>query len=257
MEASPGYDRGVTGGPVGTSDEGGAVGLLDRFEQRLDRMVNGAFARAFKAEVQPVEIAAALQREMDDRAAVVSRGRTVVPNVFNVELSPHDHERLSVYASTLTEELAGMVREYAEEQRYTFVGGIEVILGRDDSLETGLFRVLSEARAGVASTPQGGVRVPASAPDGAGQPRLVVDGVAHALTRSVTRIGRGTDVDLRVDDPGVSRHHAEILLGREVVLRDLGSTNGTYVDGVQVGETALHDDAVIQVGGTRLTFKAG
>ena len=233
------------------------MGLLDRFEQRLDRMVNGAFARAFKAEVQPVEIAAALQREMDDRAAVVSRGRTVVPNVFNVELSPHDHERLSVYSSTLTEELAGMVREYAEEQRYTFVGGIEVGLGRDVSRETGLFRVLSEARAGVASTPQGGVRVPAAAPDGTGQPRLVVDGTAHPLTRAVSRIGRGTDVDLRVDDPGVSRHHAEILLGREVVLRDLGSTNGTYVDGVQVGEVALHDGAVIQVGGTRLTFKAG
>ncbi|HET7900280.1 MAG TPA: DUF3662 and FHA domain-containing protein [Candidatus Nanopelagicales bacterium] len=246
----------MAGAPVVWSDEGGAVGLLDRFEQRLDRMVNGAFARAFKAEVQPVEVAAALQREMDDRAAVVSRGRTVVPNIFNVELSPHDHDRLSVYSSTLTEELAGMVREYAEEQRYTFVGGIEVLLGRDEDLETGLFRVLSEARAGVASTPQGS-RSPAAAPEGTGQPRLVVDDVAHPLTRAVTRLGRGTDVDLRVDDPGVSRHHAEILLGREVVLRDLGSTNGTYVDGVQVGETVLQDGAVIQVGGTRLTFKAG
>jgi hypothetical protein len=232
------------------------VGLLDRFEQRLDRMVNGAFARAFKAEVQPVEIAAALQREMNDRAAVVSRGRTVVPNVFTVELSPHDHDRLSVYADTLTSELASMVREYAEEQRYTFVGGIEIVIGRDESLETGIFRVLSEARADVASTPQGG-RAPVLPPDGSGQPRLVVDGVAHPLTRAVTRLGRGTDVDIRVDDPGASRHHAEILLGREVVLRDLNSTNGTYVDGVQVGEVVLRDDNVIQLGGTRLTFKAG
>lgn len=232
------------------------MGLLDRFEQRLDRMVNGAFARAFKAEVQPVEIAAALQREMDDRAAVVSRGRTVVPNVFAVELSPHDHERLGVYSATLTDELSGMVQEYAEEQRYTFVGGIEVVLGLDDELETGIFRVRSEARAGVASTPQGG-RTPAAPPDGAGQPRLVAGDVAHPLTRAVTRLGRGTDVDIRIDDPGVSRHHAEILLGREVVLRDLNSTNGTYVDGVQVGEVVLRDDAVVQIGGTRLTFKAG
>ena len=232
------------------------MGLLDRFEQRLDRMVNGAFARAFKAEVQPVEIAAALQREMDDRAAVVSRGRTVVPNVFTVELSPHDHERLSVYASTLTTELSAMVREYAEEQRYTFVGGIEVTIDRDDTLETGLFRVLSEARAEVASTTHGD-RAPAVAPEGSGQPRLEVDGVAHPLTRAVTRLGRGTDVDIRVDDPGASRHHAEILLGREVLLRDLGSTNGTYVDGVQVGEKVLHDGAVVQLGTTRLTFRAG
>jgi hypothetical protein len=232
------------------------VGLLDRFEQRLDRMVNGAFARAFKAEVQPVEIAAALQREMDDRAAVVSRGRTVVPNVFVIDLSPHDHDRLSVYADTLTDELAGMVREYAEEQRYTFVGGATVALTLDDSLETGLFRVHSEAKAEVASVPQGG-RVPASPPEGAGHPRLIVDDVAHPLTRAVTRLGRGTDVDIRVDDPVVSRHHAEILLGREVLLRDLNSTNGTYVDGVQVGETVLHDGAVVQLGGTRLTFRAG
>ncbi len=233
------------------------MGLLDRFEQRLDRMVNGAFARAFKAEVQPVEIAAALQREMDDRAAVVSRGRTVVPNVFVVDLSPHDHDRLAVYAGTLTDELAGMVREHAEEQRYTFLGGTSVELARDDDLETGLFRVHSEAKAEVASTPHG-VRAPSSPPAGAGHPQLLADDdIAHPLTRAVTRLGRGTDVDIRVDDPGVSRHHAEILLGREVVLRDLGSTNGTYVDGVQVGETVLHDGAVVQLGATRLTFRAG
>ena len=232
------------------------MGLLERFEQRLDRMVNGAFARAFKAEVQPVEIAAALQREMDDRAAVVSRGRTVVPNVFVIDLSAHDYDRLSVFADTLTVELAGMVGEYAEEQRYTFVGGTLVSLTRDDSLDTGLFRVHSEAKAEVASTPQGS-RSPSAAPEGTGHPRLVADDVAHPLTRAVTRLGRGTDVDIRVDDPGVSRHHAEILLGREVLLRDLNSTNGTYVDGVQVGEVVLRDGAVVQLGGTRLTFRAG
>ncbi len=232
------------------------MGLLDRFEQRLDRVVNGAFARAFKAEVQPVEIASALQREIDERAAVVSRGRTVVPNVFTVDLSPHDHDRLSVYAETITGELTGMIREYAEEQRYTFLGGTVVTLRRDEVLETGLFRVLSEAKAEVSTTPHGG-RAPAAAPAGVGHPRLVADDTAHPLTRAVTRLGRGTDVDIRVDDPGVSRHHAEILLGREVVLRDLNSTNGTYVDGVQVGETVLRDGSVVQLGGTRLTFRAG
>ncbi len=232
------------------------MGLLDRFEQRLDRMVNGAFARAFKAEVQPVEIASALQREIDERAAVVSRGRTVVPNVFTVDLSAHDHDRLSVYAGTITGELTGMIREYAEEQRYTFLGGTVVTLRRDEALETGLFRVLSEAKAEVATTPHGG-RAPVAAPAGVGHPRLVADDTAHPLTRAVTRLGRGTDVDIRVDDPGVSRYHAEILLGREVVLRDLSSTNGTYVDGVQVGETVLRDGSVVQLGGTRLTFRAG
>lgn len=232
------------------------MGLLDRFEQKLDRMVNGAFARAFKAEVQPVEVAAALQREMTDHAAVVSRGRTVVPNVFRVELSPHDYERLSVHTQTLTDELGSMVNEFAEEQRYTFLGGTQITLSQDDSLETGLFRVHSESKAGVASAPHG-TRAPSTPPAGSGQPRLVADDTAHALTRAVTRLGRGTDVDIRIDDPGVSRHHAEILLGREVVLRDLRSTNGTYVDGVQVGEVVLAEGNVIQIGATRLTFRAG
>ena len=187
---------------------------------------------------------------------MVSRGRTVVPNVFAVELAPHDHERLSVYASTLTDELSGMVQEYAEEQRYTFLGGTQITLSQDDALETGLFRVHSESKAGVASSPQG-TRAPAAAPAGSGQPRLVADDTAHPLTRAVTRLGRGTDVDIRIDDPGVSRHHAEILLGREVILRDLRSTNGTYVDGVQVGEVVLAEGNVIQIGATRLTFRAG
>ena len=92
------------------------MGLLDRFEQRLDRLVNGAFAKAFKAQVQPVEIASALQREMDDRAAVVSRGRTVVPNVFTVDLSEADSERLMTYDEPLRGELVDVLREYAEER---------------------------------------------------------------------------------------------------------------------------------------------
>ena len=102
--------------------------MLDNFEKKLDRMVNGAFAKAFKSEVQPVEIAAGLQRELDDRATIVSRARTVVPNVFVVELSAADFERLSAFEATVNEELAGLVREYAQQQRYAFVGAAEVTL---------------------------------------------------------------------------------------------------------------------------------
>ena len=83
------------------------MGVLQRFERRIEEMVNRPFARAFKAEVQPVEIASALQRECDDRAAIVARGRTMVPNAFTVALGSHDHERLSVYAEALGDELAG------------------------------------------------------------------------------------------------------------------------------------------------------
>lgn len=231
------------------------MGLLDRFEDRLDRMVNGAFARAFKAEVQPVEVAAALQREMDDRAAIVARGRTVIPNVFSVELSPHDFDRLSMYRDALETELAGVVREYAEEQRYTFLGGVAVGLAEDDELETGIFRVRSEARAEVVATPAtpGAVAAPAAA----GHPRLVAHDVAYPLVLAVTRLGRGSDADIRIDDPGVSRAHCEIVLGTPPLVRDLGSTNGTYVDGQKIGQLALMDGSRLQIGSTTLVFRSG
>ncbi|MEY2634281.1 MAG: hypothetical protein RIS75_221, partial [Actinomycetota bacterium] len=91
------------------------VGILDRFEQRVDRLVNGAFAKAFAAEVQPVEIASALASEVDDRAVIVGAGRTVVPNSFTIDLSSADYERLSAYAAPLKLELEGVVREHITE----------------------------------------------------------------------------------------------------------------------------------------------
>lgn len=225
------------------------MGLLDRFEDRLDRMVNGAFARAFKSEVQPVELAAAIQKEMDDRSAIVARGRTVTPNVFTIDLSPHDDERLSVYRDTLQTELATVVTEYAEEQSYALIGPAEVTLELDDQLETGIFRVHSEARAAVVSAKTSDA-VP-------GQPFLEVAGTAYPLVRAVSRLGRGTDADIRVEDPGVSRNHCEIVLGTPAIVRDLGSTNGTAVDGSRITQVALVDGSTIIIGTTSLVYRAG
>ncbi len=222
--------------------------MLDNFEKKLDRMVNGAFAKAFRSEVQPVEIAAGLQRELDDRAAIVSRSRTVVPNIFTVELAPADFERLSAFEATVNDELGSLVREYAHQQRYSFVGAADVTLAEDTSLGTGVFRIRSEVRPG----PQDEVVVPV---DVSGEPHLEVDGITYPL-HSVTRLGRGTDVEIRIDDPGVSRQHAEITLGTEVILRDLGSTNGTLVNGRLVASAVLYEGAQIQLGTTTLTYRA-
>jgi hypothetical protein len=226
------------------------VGLLEQFESRLDRLVNGAFAKAFRAEVQPVEIAAALQREMDDRAAVIGRDRTVVPNLFRIELSAHDHDRLTSFEETIVSELVTVVTDHAAQQRYVPLGSTEVILGRDEQLDTGVFRVTSESKGGPTATE--------SAALFPGSPRLVLaNGVEHPLTSPTVRLGRGADVDIRLDDPSVSRAHAEITLGTPATIRDLGSTNGTFVDGSKVGEATLNDGSRVTLGTLTLTYRAG
>jgi hypothetical protein len=227
------------------------VGVMDRFERRLDRIVSGTFARAFKAEVQPVEVAAALQRECDDRAAIVTRGRTMVPNDFTVELGQHDYDRLAIYEEPLVAELAAMVREHAEEQQYQFVGPVVVRLELVDDLETGVFRVHSQALASgtgpelVDSAP---ARLTAA---------LVVGGSTLALTRRQTVLGRGVDADLRLDDPSVSRRHAEVVLSDPPQLIDLGSTNGTFVGGERITSAELFDGAKISLGSLTVVFRYG
>ena len=224
------------------------MGLLERFEDSLDRLVNGAFARAFKSEVQPVELAAALQREMDDRAAVVDRDRTVVPNVFTIELSDHDYQRLAVFDDAVCTELAGYVQQYADHQSYLLIGAPKVHLDLDDELETGLFRVRSDARADVQSRHEAQAVIQ-------GQPRLILDDVSYPLLQPITRLGRSTDSDIRIDDPAASRHHCEVVLGQPVMLRDLNSTNGTYVADRKIGEVALSDGTRIRIGSTEFTFQ--
>lgn len=286
------------------------MGVLQRFERRLEGLVNGAFAKAFKSEVQPVEIASALQRECDDRAAVVSRGRTMVPNDFTVELGDHDYDRLTTYAAPLSAELADLVQEHGRDQRYMFVGPVEVKFERAPDLATGMFRIRSQALAGVVQMPgpggpgyqdpaagyapysgapgypppggmgagagmagmggAGGVGAPPRpAPGGYPPPGppmggqsapsfwVEINGVRHPLTRPVTSMGRGTDVDLRVDDPSVSRRHAEIRTGSPSVISDLGSTNGIVVDDQHVRQAQLRDGSVIHLGNTTIVFRQG
>jgi hypothetical protein len=226
------------------------MGVLDRFERSVERAVNGAFAKAFRSEVQPVEIASALRREVDDRAAVVARNRTLVPNSFVVELGPGDSARLGEWEDALADELVAVVVEHAEAQRYAFVGPVAVSFTEAEDLDTGVFRVRSATVKGrIAPAPTGAVRR-------SGTPVLEVDGRAYPLTGAVAVVGRGHDVDVVVDDPGVSRRHCEVRLeGGAARVTDLGSTNGTLVDGQKVGTAVLREGSVITVGRTRLVYR--
>ncbi|MEW2614860.1 DUF3662 and FHA domain-containing protein [Streptomyces sp. NPDC047880] len=282
------------------------MGVLKKFEQRLEGLVNGTFAKVFKSEVQPVEIAGALQRECDNNATIWNRDRTVVPNDFIVELSTPDFERLSPYSGQLGDELAGMVRDYAKQQRYTFMGPIKVHLEKADDLDTGLYRVRSRTLASSSSQqggPGGGAAAPAApqggrpggygyppsaAPAGAppmpaapppgGRPGgygyppaasaqrppaaggrtrhwIEINGTRHQISRATLVLGRSTDADVRIDDPGVSRRHCEIRTGTPSTIQDLGSTNGIVVDGQHTTRATLRDGSRIVVGSTTIIYR--
>ncbi|GAA3989918.1 DUF3662 and FHA domain-containing protein [Streptomyces plumbiresistens] len=287
------------------------MGVLKKFEQRLEGLVNGTFAKVFKSEVQPVEIAGALQRECDNNATIWNRDRTVVPNDFIVELSTPDFERLSPYSGQLGDELAGMVRDYAKQQRYTFMGPIKVHLEKADDLDTGLYRVRSRTLASSTSQqapggapaapapgrpapggygyppaaapaaappmpagpppggrpggygypqPAGGQRppvAPAPAPAAGGRMRhwIEINGTRHQISRATLVLGRSTEADVRIDDPGVSRRHCEIRTGTPPTIQDLGSTNGIVVDGQHTTRATLRDGSRIVVGSTTIIYR--
>ncbi|WP_369212517.1 FhaA domain-containing protein [Streptomyces flavofungini] len=292
------------------------MGVLKKFEQRLEGLVNGTFAKVFKSEVQPVEIAGALQRECDNNATIWNRERTVVPNDFIVELSAPDFERLSPYSGQLGDELSGMVRDYAKQQRYSFMGPIKVHLEKADDLDTGLYRVRSRTLASSTSqspespagpTPGGAAApgrgagggagggygypqppsgapgappMPAAPPPGAGRPGgqspaagrpagpgagplpgaqvrrwIEINGNRHQISRPTLVLGRSTDADVRIDDPGVSRRHCEIRTGTPSTIQDLGSTNGIVVDGQHTTRATLRDGSRIVVGQTTIVYR--
>ncbi|MGW7103723.1 FhaA domain-containing protein [Streptomyces sp. NPDC054838] len=271
------------------------MGVLKRFEQRLEGLVNGTFAKVFKSEVQPVEIAGALQRECDNNATIWNRERTVVPNDFIVELSTGDYDRLSPYSGQLGDELAGLVRDYAKQQRYSFMGPIKVHLEKADDLDTGLYRVRSRTLAsstsqqgapqGQAQAPQqggygyppvaappmpstpppGGPAARRGGPGGAPGPGpgapgstrrwIEINGTRHQISRPTLVLGRSTEADVRIDDPGVSRRHCEIRTGTPPTIQDLGSTNGIVVDGQHTTRATLRDGSRIVVGSTTIIYR--
>ena len=228
------------------------MGVLDRFEKGVERVVSTAFAKAFRSEVKPVELASALRREVDDRAAVVGRDRTVVPNEFTIELSPSDHQHVQEWgAEPLADELAANVTEHATQQRYAFVGPVTVTFVEDEELETGRFQVRS-------ATVRGAVAPATTVAASPRHPLVDIDGQRYLLTGPVTVIGRGSEADIIVDDPGISRRHLEIRITPDgVVATDLGSTNGTYVEGHLVPAATLVDGNTVTIGRTRILFWTG
>lgn len=297
------------------------MGVLDRFERRIERVVNGAFAKAFRSQVEPVELAGALRTESDNRAAVVSRGRTLTANSYTIELSANDFDRLEPIQAELRRDLRQVVGDHAVEQGYSFVGPINVGFERAEDLDTGIYRVRSntlrpdgspaaqppnrggydpesranpivaeewEQRTGHTSSrpnPQvaasrasghapAATSVPAPAYPGAagatmGRPRgterpgsnvqcsAEINGRSYRLGEGTTVFGRSSNsADIVLDDSGVSRRHFEITVrDGHATAADLGSTNGTLLDGRRITSVMLTDGARLTAGDTEVLFR--
>lgn len=217
------------------------MGRLDDVERGIERAVNGIFARTFRSGVQPVEIAAGLRRELDIGSVIVDRDRTLAPNSFTVRVSPADAKRLISMGGTLERELIGVVNKHAKRQGYRLLGEADVELRVDESLTTGVLEI-------DAARVEGGSVAWAAV--------IEVDGVQHPLRTGTTVVGRGSDAGIRISDTAASRQHLELIWdGKAGIARDLGSTNGSKINGQRFREAALSPGTVITIGQTALRFQ--
>ena len=216
---------------------------MQGLEQRLERMVEGVFRRSRNA-IRPIELGRRLIREMDDHRTVDVKGERVAPNDFVVLLSADDHHGFADIEDALRTELVEACREYAREEGYHFMGPVKVELRVDNSLKPGRFGIASQIKQADSGARPGTIVMPS------GDRIELIDG------KNV--IGRLADCKVIVNDSNVSRRHAQIhRAGSGFVISDLGSTNGTYVNGERlIADHRLADGDIIAVGAVNLRFEA-
>lgn len=214
---------------------------LQQFEERLERLVEGTLAKPFRNNLQPIEIGRRLTREMDLHRRVGVHG-LIAPNSFTVTLAPADVDRFANFIDALSRELADAAREHARVEGYSFVGPVDVQVYEGTRLRPGRFVVTAEVVEGPEEGPFAEVLLP--------------DGNRVPIGEDPLVIGRLPECDVVLGDPNVSRRHAELRrAGEGVVITDLGSTNGTRVNGVPVRERQLMSGDEITVGSTSLVFE--
>jgi hypothetical protein len=214
---------------------------LQKFEGRLERLVDGTLSKAFRGELHPVEIGRRVTREMDLERRLGVHG-LIAPNTFTVYLSTSDFDRFESFLEALVRELEEAAREHARTEDYVFVGPVTVTVMEDTRQRRGRFAVVSEVEEGPSGLPTASV--------------VLADGSRVVLGPEPLTIGRLPESAVMVTDPNASRRHAEIRrVGNDVVLVDLNSTNGTRVNGATIRERKLADGDQIVIGTTVLRFE--
>jgi hypothetical protein len=216
------------------------LGFLENFEKGLERIVNGAFSKTFKSEIQPVEIAAAIRAEMDSKASILSRDRILAPNTFSVSLATPDFKRMATLGEALISELTELTTRHALKQGFQFGAALAIKLVEDQTLNMGQVTVRSTSQNTKVEW----------------MPTLDVAGKRFLLNKAHTSVGRDASADIQIDDNGLSRKHFEIIWdGKNAAVHDLKSTNGTMVAGRKIDEVAIADNTLIQAGRSDFTFR--
>jgi FHA domain-containing protein len=257
------------------------MSVLRSIEHRIESIVEGVFGRAFRSHVQPVELARKLAKEMDDHKSV-SVSRVYVPNEYTIYLSPSDREQFSSYEDSLLTELSDYLSEHARREGYALLSTPRVLMEEDEDLQVGEFGIatrMAQPRQARAEAPpeivsqdvpsetkiyKPPVATEAVSPDDAEAlglahtpPALVAGGQRYELTGTVV-MGRSRECDVTLDDPNVSRRHAEVKQeGGAWWIVDLGSTNGVEVNGRRVERAKLEHDDEIVLGTSQLRFERG
>ena len=216
------------------------MGFLDNFEKGLERVVNGAFTKTFKSELQPVEISGHIRAEMDSKASILSRDRILAPNTFTVSLSVPDFKRMAALGDSLIEELTELATKHAKKQGFQFGAALAIKLVEDSTLNLGQVSVRS-------NTQNHEIEWMAT---------LEVNGQRFMLKAGQTSIGRDVTADIQIQDNGLSRVHFAIIWdGRNAAVKDLKSTNGTRINGRPITEVAISNDTQIQAGSNTFVYK--
>jgi len=214
---------------------------LQQFEERLERLVEGTLAKPFRSNLQPIEIGRRLTREMDLHRRVGVHG-LIAPNSFTVTLAADDVDRFANFVDALSRELADAAREHARIEGYSFVGPVDVQIYEGTRLRAGSFAIVAEVVEGEEEESLAELVLP--------------NGTRMTIGEEPLVIGRLPECTLVLGDQNVSRRHAEIRrVGDAVVVTDLGSTNGTKVNGISVREQHLASGDEITVGSTTLVFE--
>ncbi|MET3919361.1 DUF3662 and FHA domain-containing protein [Arthrobacter sp. UYEF20] len=239
------------------------MGLLDKVERGIEKAVRGVFSTGSRAQVEPVEIASHLRREVDNKALTIAAGRTLAPNVFDVLLSDDDFQRAQEWGTPLAEELCDVVINHVRSQGYTLQGPVRISFRRDEGRRAGDFEIKSRTeKASAPSAPaqpgtHGAMPAAPTRQPSRLQPVLDIDGQRYSLNAPSVVLGRSSEADILIDDTGVSRRHLEIRTGPGTAQAiDLGSTNGSYVNGHKiVGSSELTDGSTITMGRTKIAFR--